>query len=1155
MQEQLSIITLMDQKSVWGKYILAQEKILENKSRPIAIDTSRLVKILNNKVILSVDQEVFKILIQSEVKRVFKLRDFDFSTGYILQDLSITESISTHDLRKLKNNGLENYIEIGEFPVIEGEIKSIIESKDPIEDLFGEGLTKPSVSRDGTIFLTLEQKKVMESYRSVSFENKAGGVFNVGPSMKYLFPPYYRKFITQFKDQISILGGLHHSIADELSKKVSLRIKGYTLTFKIIGIGDLSDAIKGLLAKGISFPIPKDNSISFEYTQSFLIEHGSSLATEYYRLNKTLVKYFPKAEITHSYQAHYIYDFTKALTVKDSLGAEEAFWNLLYADIHSDRFQVGSIRRTLSFDFFSTQDLEEKLAEIKRFDYMEIYDRGGAHKYKFKIKFNNGLEIIKNRLSEEFPTLNLKIISNGQNLIFNQAYLPGNKGFVRDALKDGLDSVIDTDTFYVRFKDSFKEKYLCEENFELKASQEEEKLSQLRREDFYFGDLTNKLYLGSLSKVNYPEIEFLIDPDRLVEVRENLEHNDVLVIFPDLKGERDKILRLGEAIKKLSPNVSLPNNNAKRFLFDASTANTIEDIDTLLDPIGEIWQEFEDGVYSKRLNHSQRQAVFKALYAPELALIQGPPGTGKSTAIAEIIWQHVRRSQSERILLTSETNLAVDNAIDRLKNDKHNLVKPIRFGKNEKLESEGRFYSLETISNWKSDPKTSESNAVSHWMHNISERLNVEEDPALTNVLTKWKKALQDPGLDDREIFSEQYILNANLIGATGSSIGKLNSENKYTSFFYSYLNVFHRDISIQNFSKEKCNGVNISFDTVIMDEASKATPPELALPVLYSKKAVIVGDHRQLPPLVDGEEIKDVLESIGESQLAKSLFRGAFEKSQFQNLFELIDPSLRGTFDTQYRMHPAINDVIAQFYLKDGGLRCGLPLEEEFHNGFSHPMSRYHGLSIPGLINHNTHVLWIDVDSPEIIEMKSRVNFGEIRAIDDFMTLLKKASGYTELGQWLQDQNEEEKEIGLISFYGKQVGHIQKMLKENHADMPVRLSTVDRFQGMERNIIIVSMVRSNKLASAVNQQPDFGLYGDLGYPKQASLGFAESPNRLNVALSRARRLLVIVGNRELFCSKDIYNNVYQTIANSLTGKTSTASDLRGMVDKEGKIK
>ena len=105
--------------------------------------------------------------------------------------------------------------------------------------------------------------------------------------------------------------------------------------------------------------------------------------------------------------------------------------------------------------------------------------------------------------------------------------------------------------------------------------------------------------------------------------------------------------------------------------------------------------------------------------------------------------------------------------------------------------------------------------------------------------------------------------------------------------------------------------------------------------------------------------------------------------------------------------------------------------------------------------------------------------------------------------------------------------------LRREFTDIPMRISTVDRFQGMERNIIIVSMVRSNRIATDKNQKPDYETYGELGYKEQKDLGFAQSPNRLNVALSRARRLLIIVGNSDLFRQKNIYNNVYNTIASN----------------------
>ena len=98
------------------------------------------------------------------------------------------------------------------------------------------------------------------------------------------------------------------------------------------------------------------------------------------------------------------------------------------------------------------------------------------------------------------------------------------------------------------------------------------------------------------------------------------------------------------------------------------------------------------------------------------------------------------------------------------------------------------------------------------------------------------------------------------------------------------------------------------------------------------------------------------------------------------------------------------------------------------------------------------------------------------------------------------------------------------------HKGIPTRVSTVDRFQGMERNIVIVSMVRSNIIQSSKNQQPDRKRYPKYGYPEQHSLGFAQSPNRLNVALSRARRLLIIVGNREHFSNLEIYRRLFLTI-------------------------
>jgi len=1157
----------MNQKDVWGKYILAQEKVLENKSKPIGINTAIPVKLEGNKILVSIDQEIYKKVFKADIERVFKLENFDFSQNHILQDLTITENISLKSLSELKEDAQNNYIEFNEHPVIEGEISAINSDRQQLEKIIGVLPTNYAFKSDGLLLLTIAERSACETVDNIVFEKQAGAVFPIKPSMSYLISTFYKKLGVKQVDNntIDVEGKLHVPIEKLFNNLFDLKLSGHKLFFELPEYQNLDKRVKELEKKGIEFPTPENNVFCFSYyanqNQTEKIsefryistsEKDPDVGVKIYRLKKALQKYFKDPEINFSFTTQYYYNKRKIDNGLEALSkSDNNFWDKLYTEIHCDNYQISQSKRTLSFDFNDQEELTNKLESLKSHSYIDIYDREEKHRYKYKIKFNTGLHELQSKLRKELPNLSTRLVANGERLIFKQFYKTGNKGFIRDNLNDRLNELIDRTQFIFSLRDTFQEKYICEENFDLKVEQEDEKLLKLRREEFYFGNIDEKYYLGKLQKVDYPNLEFFVDDEKLDEVRDNINSYEVKAIFPNLKGEKDKIIRLSNTIQKLESKDQLPNNNAKLFLFDSSKAKAIEDIEYLLNTTSQEWKEFEKNVFSSQLNESQKQAVYKSLHAEELALIQGPPGTGKSTAIAEIIWQHARRNQKERILLTSETNLAVDNAIDRLKNDKHNVVKPIRFGNSEKLESEGRFYSVPIIENWKNMLETEEPNTVSHWVNNISNRVKQLDNEIIDISLSLWKNHLKTPTKETRELFTEKYIEYANLIGATGSSIGKLNSEGKYTSFFHSYLNVFEHNAYTPIRNWEVCNKTNIVFDTIIMDEASKATPPELALPILYGKKAIIVGDHRQLPPMVDGNEIKDTLITIGEKDLAKTLSRTEFDKSQFQNLFENIDSSIKGTFDTQYRMHPAINDVIRQFYIEDGGLECGLPLDEEEHHSFDNPMSRYHGLTFDNVLSPETHVLWVDVDTPEIKEGTSRVNYGEIEAINNILKTIKRSDGITEFNNWLTPQTDEEKQIGIISFYGKQVNYINRMLKENHSDIPTRLSTVDRFQGMERNILIVSMVRSNKIATSQEQQPDVELYGELGYPKQSSLGFAELPNRLNVALSRARRLLVIIGNKDHFCTKEIYKNVFDTISSSERGEVIEAIELSKLLNDD----
>jgi superfamily I DNA and/or RNA helicase len=1155
----------MNQKDVWKKYITAQSKILEHKSKPIGIDTTKSVQLNGLKLHLSIDQEIFKQVFKNEVEQIFKLQNFDFESGYIQTSVANTTNIKPEQLSKLKELAEICYIDFNENPVIEGIITGQENnSKEELKNIIGELPTSYHFKNSGLIFLTIDEWNKASQIQGLKFNTKAGAVFSIKPSLSFLISTFYRNIeIAQQGNKITVEGELHQNVYEVFEKHFGLAKRGNDLIFAFENKEILRRRIDELESKGITLPQPNENCLHFNYDSKFYEQHESDLNFEVFRLKRSLLSYFPDNTFEFSYNTEYSFDYRKFDKGIDELDRkEQVFLNRLFSEIHGEDYQISQTHRTISFDFETESELIEKLNYIKSFSFFEIYDRGETHKFKFNVKFETGLHELQTNLKKEFPNLNTKLIANGEQLIFRQFYQTDNKTEILSRLQNQFDDYfVNSVTFGYTINDTFQEKYLCEENFELKVEQEEERLSKLLRAEFYFGTPKENFYLGKLQKVDYPDLYFIVDEDRLEEVKTNTSEEKVKAIFPDLKGEKDKIKRLEDTVTKLDDEkTKLPNNNAKEFLYDSSKAKSIENIEYLLNKTSEEWQNFENNLFSKSLNESQRQAIFKSLYAEELALIQGPPGTGKSTAIAEIIWQHIRKEPKQKILLTSETNLAVDNAIDRLKNEENNVVKPIRFGNTDNLESEGYFYSLEAIENWQKS-NTTQNNTVSHWVNNIANKVSIQDNEQIDSALDKWKNHLQKPSNETKKLFADKYLEYVNLIGATGSSIGKLNSENKWTSFFRSYLNVFENK-HYENRNYEILNRTNINFDTVIMDEASKATPPELALPVLFGKKSIIVGDHRQLPPMIDGEEIKDLLVSIGEKALAKSLSHKEFETSQFERLFLNIDESIRGTFDTQYRMHPAINEAISQFYKDDGGLNCGLPLEETYHNSFNEWNSRYHGLQFKDIITPETHTIWINVTTPEIQEGTSRVNFGEIEAIDNILTALKNSEGKTEFDEWLLSQSIEEKQIGLISFYGTQINYIEKMLTKKHNDLYkgkgkendknnlIRLSTVDRFQGMERNIIIVSMVRSNKIASFQGQKADFDLYTELGYPNQESLGFAESPNRLNVALSRARRLLIVVGNSEHFCRKDIYKNVFETIHQN--GKIISAEELQKAVEQNG---
>lgn len=333
------------------------------------------------------------------------------------------------------------------------------------------------------------------------------------------------------------------------------------------------------------------------------------------------------------------------------------------------------------------------------------------------------------------------------------------------------------------------------------------------------------------------------------------------------------------------------------------------------------------------------------------------------------------------------------------------------------------------------------------------------------NLTHDWIAKLRNPSEQDQSELRQVYIDNANVIGITCSQVAG-----------YGF--------------KEFTN-----FDVVIIDEVSKCTSPEILIPALKGKKLVLIGDYRQLPPMLHENSLEEIATEMGSEQEDIRFL----EESLFKKQFEAAPESIKRRLTIQYRMHPYIMGAINQFY--DHSLRCGIiqPEKERAHN-------------LAGdIIREQHHLLWVKMPQEHSFEEQldgtSRYNLKEIEAIDilceqmEDVWSLKVAEG------------QPKKEIGIITFYGAQLRRIEEMLSDRKfPSLSIRTGTVDRFQGMERQIVIVSMVRNN---------PN----GDIG--------FAKKPERVNVAFSRAQELLVVVGCHSLFTEhKGKVGSMYSEVAN-----------------------
>lgn len=284
-----------------------------------------------------------------------------------------------------------------------------------------------------------------------------------------------------------------------------------------------------------------------------------------------------------------------------------------------------------------------------------------------------------------------------------------------------------------------------------------------------------------------------------------------------------------------------------------------------------------------------------------------------------------------------------------------------------------------------------------------------------------------------------------------------------------------------------------LEYDYVIVDEAARVSPRDLLIPAAQGKRIILVGDHRQLPHIID-ETIAEQMEEGATGQeesdwLKKSMFQYLF--SERLKTLEDNDGILRRvTLDKQYRMHPLLGDFISRnFYER-------FDPSEQFGSG--RPSSDF-AHDLPG--TDGKPAVWLDVPAGKGMHRRSGTSW----------TRPAEATAIArQLQDWMKSDSGKELSFGVISFYKAQAELIKGQLKAiTDDDKRLRVGTVDAFQGMEFDVVFLSVVRSC---------PQGKLSTDIDREKQSRhlFGHLCLYNRLNVSMSRQIKLLVVAGDSEL---------------------------------------
>ena len=471
------------------------------------------------------------------------------------------------------------------------------------------------------------------------------------------------------------------------------------------------------------------------------------------------------------------------------------------------------------------------------------------------------------------------------------------------------------------------------------------------------------------------------------------------------------------------------------------------------------------------LNATQEEAVNEVLRAKDVAVVHGPPGTGKTTTLVEAIYETLRREN--QVLVCAQSNMAVDWISEKLVDRGINVL---RIGNPSRVNDKMLSFTYER--RFEAHPDYPQLWSIRKTIRELRAHRKRGDEKFHQKMDSLRSRATELEVRINAELFGEARVIACTLVGSANRLLD------------------------------------GMKFGTLFIDEAAQALEAACWIAIRRAGKVVLAGDHCQLPPTVKCYEA----------------MRGGLDKTLMQRIVA-NKPDVVTLLKIQYRMNEQIMRFSSDWFYH-GMVEAAPEVKHRSILDLDRPME---WVDTSGELGVRSEVLGVRSEDSEgsgnnpssliphlsslIPHLSSEVEpfretfvgetFGRINKAEAHLTIQMLCNYFERIGK--QRLLDERIDVGVISPYRAQVQYLRRLIMKNEYLKPFRRSisvnTVDGFQGQERDIIVVSLVRSND---------------------EGQIGFLRDLRRMNVAITRARMKLIIIGDQSTMTSHPFYRKLYQ---------------------------